>query len=734
MRLRLFVYACIIALFCTNALAQEAASEETVTIVGERASSTYNPSVLQQIFSSIEENNGMLYLKITVRGAEKDFGVIYGNITANAETKRVIIKNGGYMSLGNAEIGIIAESFMIDIGNPERVVFNIGKGQYNEHYYSYLCGAENCRMQAVMDNRRDMAFYMNFTGEGAVISSAITDKYKEGRLTETEKAEVINISNLFEISTDKKTSRLTIMARVAERSRFGDMEVSSAEKMLLRRFYSSAIEPEGYMDIAIANNADIFVSEGKNFGMRYKDSRGNGGLHLFIDGNELLKLEKGGILIYSDENTFEKCSRESQNELGGGVCAFVSSAAGKLRFKPFRGSINTEIMAENGEVLRTTSRMGPPFKLTVKYPAAQRYNYLGIMEFESADVESRIQVEKEGVSGAMVFSRDDVQMKDGANWYDFGTSFKSLIYDAGKKFYSLFECVLDEKQCYLDGTLVSGEFKRMRGRLERCSSDDDCGEGRACRQKLCIRQAGCQQLTNVNSGRDSANAVDIVFVSDRYMNERDFVADVGYAVNGDGTHIGILTVEPFSIQKQKFNIWSVYTEKTMLPIEAGPFGDITPAESYVNAMGMNCPFGDRIIILSGLKFRDFAQFGGNAYVSRTGDGEWFGAYAVHEFGHSFGELKDEYNQSKGKQAGGCYAGPPNCVVETAAAETYGWTDENAAEAISNNWRGCGGDCGKFYVNNLRPSFNSIMRYPEEAGGDVFNTPSKAWIQRILDRY
>ena len=295
--------------------------------------------------------------------------------------------------------------------------------------------------------------------------------------------------------------------------------------------------------------------------------------------------------------------------------------------------------------------------------------------------------------------------------------------------------MLSEKQCYFDGTLVSSEFRRMSGRLERCNDNSDCGEGRTCRQKLCVRQAGCQKLTNVNQGGNSENAVDIVFVSDRYDKESDFTQDVGYAINGDGTHIGILTVEPFSLQKEKFNIWAIYTGETMLPMQGTP-NDYSPAERYINALGMDCPEGDRTISISGLAFRSFANFGGNAYISKGENSEWFTAITVHEFGHSFGELNDEYNQSKAGETSACYAGPPNCVVESAAINTYGWTPEIAAEAVSNNWRGCGGDCGRWYNNYLRPSFNSIMnnQYSPETGGDVFNTPSKAWVQRILDKY
>lgn len=704
-----------------------------------RQMTLYNPAHLEAIFGIAPVcENGLVHIKTTIgagrRTSEWDIGWLYGNVETREGSKIILVNEGKFISAqGNkAMINVTGGRFAINAENKANLIFDTANAAYFRHNYFIVC-KEDCNMAASL---APASSYLNVSGEGLAIFSTLYSQYKAGE--EMEEKYLNRIFNLYEINLDN-TTYLMMQALTKGRSGFGNIEVSSDEKIWLRRYYHTQLNIEGmetgYMDIVFANNAQVLGNEGQNIGLAVENEREPASLRLSIGNENIIELTKGALMAFKDNQVYESCAvgQDETLKFNSGVCSYFSSAEGLIRIKPWTKKITTTVQTMEGETIRESTR-GKPFFLTLTYPAVSAYNNLYIKEFESQDIESRIVVKKQDILGSMIFSRDDVVMEEGANWFDFGTSFKSLIYDAGNKFYSLFECVLSERQCYLDGTLVSGEFRRMRGALERCSSNDDCGEGRACRQKLCVRQAGCQQLTNVNAGGDSSNAVDIVFVSDRYMKESDFMQDVGYAVNGDGTHIGILTVEPFSLQKEKFNIWAVYSGETMLPMQVGAMGDNAPAERYVNSMGMNCPAGDRIITLSGLDFRDFAQFGGNAYVSRSGDGAWFGAYAVHEFGHSFGQLQDEYNQSKGNQNSGCYAGPPNCVAPSAAAATYGWTDENVAEAVSNSWRGCGGDCGNWYVSNLRPSLNSIMRYPEETGGDVFNTPSKAWIQRILRNY
>ncbi|MFH1066274.1 MAG: M64 family metallopeptidase [Nanoarchaeota archaeon] len=722
-----------LALASVSTYAEECASSDA------RQMTLYNSADLTAIFGTAPVcENGMIRINTTMgegrRVKERVIGYIYGNIETREGSKRILVNEGGFISAsGNkAMINVTGGQFAINAENKENLIFDVSKAAYFKDYYFFVC-REECGMAATLT---PLSAYLNVSGEGLAIFHQLYSQYKIG--DKLDEKYLNRIYNLHEIDLYNATY-LMMQALPKGRSGFGNIEVSSEEKVKLRRYYHMQLNPEGgqtgYMDIVSANNARVFGKEGENLGITVENERESALLGLSIGNEQLIELTKGALMAFRDNSLYEACA-VGQNEdlkLNSGVCAYFETAPGLIRLKPWRKKETTTISTLEGETISERTS-GKPFFLTLTYPAVSAYNNLYIKEFEMPDTESRIVVKKQGVIGSMTFSRDDVQMEGGANWYDFSTSFKSLIYDAGGKFYSLFECVLSERQCYLDGTLVSGEFRRMRGRLERCNDNSDCGEGRTCRQKLCVRQAECRKLTDVNQGGDSSNAVDVVFISDRYSKESDFLQDAGYAVNGDGTHIGILSVEPFSTQKSKFNIWAIYSGETMLPMQPDVPGDYKPAERYVNALGMDCPAGDRIIMLSGLGFRSFANYGGNAYISRIRDGEWFTAVTVHEFGHSFGQLQDEYNQSKEGETSACYAGPPNCVAESAAINTYGWTPEIAAEAVSNNWRGCGGDCGRWYNSYLRPSFNSIMGHHDEAGGDVFNTPSKAWVQRILDKY
>ncbi|HII16106.1 MAG TPA: hypothetical protein HA362_07390 [Nanoarchaeota archaeon] len=742
MKLKIFIYACAIVILTAYAAAQEAGISECASSDGMRMT-LYNPAHLEAILGAAPAcENGILHIKAATgegrRAREWNIGYLYGDVETQEGSKNIVVNSGSFMSApeNKAMVNVTGGQFAINAENRENLVFDASKAAYFQHYYFFVCKEDECRISASLT---PSSAYLNMTGEGLAIFNLGYEQYKTGELNERFLNRVSNLNNIYLANV----TYLEMQAFTKGRSGFGDIEVYSDENIKLRRYYhrqlnhsEEGVGYQGYMDVVFANNADVFGDEGLNIGMAVENEREPASLKLSVGSEGIIDLSKGAMMAFSDNSLYEACAvgQEEDLKLDSGVCSFFSKSEGLIRLKPWRTKITTTVQTPEGETIHERTR-GKPFSLALTYPASSAYNNLYIKEFEANDVESRIAVKKEGARGSMIFSRDDVAMQEGANWYDFGTGFKSLIYDAGGKFYSLFECMLDTRECYFDGTLVSGEFRRMSGSLERCRENSDCGEGRECMQKLCVRQAGCQQLTDVNAGGDSASAVDIVFISDRYMKESDFVRDVGYAVNGDGAHIGILTVDPFNNSRSKFNIWAIYSGETMVPMEFSDWlGGNVPAGRYINSLGMNCPAGDRIITLSGLGFRSFANFGGNAYISRSNDGEWFTAITVHEFGHSFGSLNDEYNQSKGKELSGCNAGPPNCVTASAAASTYGWSDENAAEAVSNNWRGCGGDCGNWYVNNLRPSFNSIMRYPYEAGGDVFNTPSKAWVQRIIENY
>ena len=407
----------------------------------------YNAAHLEAIFGIAPLcENGLVHIKTTVgegRGArEWNIGYLYGNIETREDSKRILVNEGKFISAsGNkAMINVTGGQFAINAENNANLIFDVSKAAYFMHYYFLVCKDEECNMLASLT---PTSSYLNISGEGLVIFSLLYSQYKAGE--ELEELFLNRVSNLYGINLYNETY-LMMQALTKGRSGFGNLEVSSAEKIKLRRYFHRQLNPseegtgfQGYMDIVFANNAQVFGEEGQNIGMAVENEREPASLKLTIGNEQLIDLTKGALMVFSDNVLYEACA-VGQNEelkLDSGVCSYFNSAEGLLRLKPWRKKETTTISTLEGETISERTR-GKPFFLTLTYPAVSAYNNLYIKEFEVPDIESRIVVKKQGVQGLMVFSRDDVVMENSANWYDFSTSFKSLIYDAEGKFYSMF--------------------------------------------------------------------------------------------------------------------------------------------------------------------------------------------------------------------------------------------------------------------------------------------------------
>lgn len=144
----------------------------------------------------------------------------------------------------------------------------------------------------------------------------------------------------------------------------------------------------------------------------------------------------------------------------------------------------------------------------------------------------------------------------------------------------------------------------------------------------------CKEFIPGHNDQDSSR-MNIVLVGINYENLVEFENHVGRAIDFDGKFGGIFSQEPFRSNKNKFNIWYVG--------KLGEFeGNFNSPGGYRVATSLMsiCTMNNKQSI--GLVKSSIISSAGetDAHVSTISKPwEWI---AIHEFGHSFGNLADEY--------------------------------------------------------------------------------------------
>lgn len=253
--------------------------------------------------------------------------------------------------------------------------------------------------------------------------------------------------------------------------------------------------------------------------------------------------------------------------------------------------------------------------------------------------------------------------------------------------------------------------------VSQCNYDSDCRDTEYCQQTLhvCVQKSGCLE---VQKKGDSNAKIDVVFVGDGYNDNEELKQDILFIVDYYGTNNGLMSVEPFKTGRDKFNIWMIKTGN-QIPAEESWLGTV-PERGKALEMAGQCSAAEYQVILSKKRFRSFAYFTGDTYISlgATDKTEW-GRLVLHEFGHSFGKLKDEYIEN----GLGDWPGQPNCAPDTATARAW-W---GSIPGIG-YYQGC-----SYTEDNIRPTFNSIMRAQWLLNYD-YEPVNEAALQRLMNNY
>lgn len=281
-------------------------------------------------------------------------------------------------------------------------------------------------------------------------------------------------------------------------------------------------------------------------------------------------------------------------------------------------------------------------------------------------------------------------------------------------------------------------------------SGASCGNGIYCPPSACIPLIinGPSELTAFEDP-----AIDIVFSGSGFPDRNSFQSAIEFLIDYEGAGDGLFSYEPFKSYKNRFNIWFVDEYKTYNLTNAGGYWKFenflsNPGGSIRKDAMDNCPHGNEFVAISVYpRFRaasanamilgdpigaggHFAQLtvgceilgtcpypldanyidpntsfcDGNATLFKTIQNPTVGCdnvadfpeaiqrVFVHEFGHSFGGLADEYTYSNITPLTNF---APNCDVSNICSK---WT----------NFSGIDCNSGCSYSNWYRPYQDSIM--------------------------
>jgi hypothetical protein len=250
-------------------------------------------------------------------------------------------------------------------------------------------------------------------------------------------------------------------------------------------------------------------------------------------------------------------------------------------------------------------------------------------------------------------------------------------------------------------------------------------------------RAGVGEVTTLLNNGPSTNRIDIVFVGDGYLE-----SELGsYASHANTAMAAFLGIEPFTEYQGLFNVHRVDVISNESGVDHDPYG--TYRDTAMD-MAFWCSNIERLLCVSTSKAWGYAnnvpsadvalavanssKYGGAGYTSAnvatfSGANSAAADVAIHELGHSLGNLADEYHYGDGTTYSGSEPSARNASIYTATemaasgTKWASWLGENDWE-----WDGLVDTFeGAVYAQYgiYRPTNNSMMR----SLGRPFNQPS-----------
>lgn len=214
-----------------------------------------------------------------------------------------------------------------------------------------------------------------------------------------------------------------------------------------------------------------------------------------------------------------------------------------------------------------------------------------------------------------------------------------------------------------------------------------------------------------------ADKIDVVVLGQDYKTNLDFEKDVEKYLDLSGENEGIFAYAPFEKNKIKFNLYYVNNNYSSddLGCELGCRGvesAVCCNDRAVAKAAAQCPSDQIIVLINKNNFCGSASSYAKVCTQSNSP-----MVLVHEFGHTFGGLGDEYDY-------GIYPGMkkirnynfPNCV-------------DDCSKWPSGVTAGCFEGCG--YSNYYRSSETDSIMYTYTS---MFNSVSKYYLEKIFEKY
>lgn len=713
----------ILAIACSALVfASEADPQGIKQIQGEKGVTEYNADEITAIFGVAPvEDNGALKIKYKdSRNRVKDFGTVTGKVETVSDKIISITKitqprssMADYISPESFEqaVDVKGVKFAINATNKAEgkfgfilvadTAFQIDESREREidtEEKAVACRGI-CKIQAEM-SPLEISFNVE---NGTLLFKKDVTNFMRGEAMSLPSVNLLKLSNVKILPSEERWEEpvLLISASSSESrfgNAFGEMRFISSQEVQLKhgKMYDSARDlfvGDDYFDtitakeakVLVKGKADILLADEAGSFIEISVPQGMG-----VGNARIAGLKKGRIVIVSSEQAYNLC-----NQLIETGCFYADSSSGMLKINP--ETINMELFDS----------------------AANGFNSLYFERFITGDI---VVVSKAGKE--LIFADNRVDISPAGDWFEFGLSFNTypIIYhddETGQTTEYRFRCDINTKKCYFV-TPPSGPEQEVVSFTERrpvqCTEDSDCGSGKICAEYRCRVPVTCDKLIDGGS-------VDILFVSEGYTDYTAFKNDVRYML-GSASARGLFTVSPFSDIKGRFTVWTTLGATSRLPLGAPGV-----SRDYLRDYEAQCDSDIAVVLSAKQELRAHASLAKTIAVTMQDIAITF----VHEMGHAYAGLKDEYLSQKSPEDPNLLStgsttfastGPPNCLDERSAISQWG----------SAQWAGCGGDCNQDtdecdrLQHYYRPDENSIMR-DQTVPGVQFNEPSK---QAILN--
>ncbi len=283
-----------------------------------------------------------------------------------------------------------------------------------------------------------------------------------------------------------------------------------------------------------------------------------------------------------------------------------------------------------------------------------------------------------------------------------------------------------------------------------------------------VKNAQTQLCKEFIPGNNNAQdrRINLVFVGIGYNQMNDFIQIVNESVDWSGGGVGIFSREPFKSNKNAFNVWYVDALSTPWNVQCGSGSSYArnaqQCEGERNKLAGACVFPNRYVFgmynQASPTLTFYALLGGDSV--NLFPASLFGTYSVnktklvvHELGHMFGYLGDEYQASSSLRPSSVSASERN--IKNCVHADYA----QCIDPATNYWQrlvgdGCGApgvvDCSPSnplsalevkgcvlqeceYPNSWRPNENTIMRHQYQDPYSYGPVNEKLLCEKIVEK-